>query len=46
VVWDVLGKDIQSNARFGVTDRLKVHLDNVRMLAVIAKMAEKTKGGL
>jgi hypothetical protein len=46
VVWDVLGKNIQSNARFDVTERLKVHLDNVRMLAGIAKMAEKTKGGL
>jgi hypothetical protein len=31
VVWDVLGKVIQSNARFDMTDRLEVHLDHVRM---------------
>ena len=46
MVLDVLGKDIQSNDRFGVTDRLKVHLYHVRMLAGIAKMAGKTKSGL
>jgi hypothetical protein len=31
VVWDVLGKAIQRNDRFGLTDRLEVHLDHVRM---------------
>jgi hypothetical protein len=33
VVWDVLGKVIQSNARFVLTDRLEVRLDHVRMSA-------------
>jgi len=28
-VWGVLGKVIQSNPRFGLTDRLEVHLDHV-----------------
>ena len=41
VVWDVLGKVIQSNARFGLTDRLEVHLDHVRMPAGNGR--EKTK---
>ena len=27
VVWGVLGKVVQSNARFGLCDRLEVHLD-------------------
>jgi hypothetical protein len=31
VVWDVLGKVIQSNARFGLSDHLEVHLDHVRI---------------
>ena len=44
VVWSVLGKVIQSNARFALTDRLEVHLDHVRMLAGNGKRAEKTKG--
>jgi len=44
VVWSVLGKVIQSNARFALTDRLEVHLDHVRMPAGNGKMAEKTKG--
>ena len=35
---------IQSNARFGVTDRLEVHLYNVRIPAGNGKRAEKTKG--
>jgi len=35
---------IQSNARFGLSDRLKVHLDHVRMPAGNDKMSEKTKG--
>ena len=42
VVWDVLGKVIQSNARFGLTNRLEVHLDHVRMPAGNGR--EKTKG--
>ena len=33
VVWSVLGKVIQSNARFALTDRLEVHLDHVGMPA-------------
>jgi hypothetical protein len=33
VVWEVLGKVVQSNARFGSTDRLEVHVAHVRMLA-------------
>ena len=44
VVWAVLGKVIQSNAKFGLTDRLEVHLDHVRMPAGNGKRAEKTKG--
>lgn len=44
VVWDVLRKVIQSNARFGLTDRLDEHLDHARMPAVNSKRAEKTKG--
>jgi hypothetical protein len=42
LVWDVLGKVIQSNARLGLTDRLEVRLDHVRMPA--GKGREKTKG--
>jgi hypothetical protein len=42
VVWYVLGKVIQSNARFPLTDRLDVHLDHVRMPAGNGR--EKTKG--
>jgi hypothetical protein len=41
VVWSVLGKIIQSNARFALTDRLEVHLDHVRMPAGNGR--EKTK---
>ena len=44
VVWSVLRKVIQSNARFALTDRLEVHLDHVRMPAGNGKKAEKTKG--
>jgi len=43
-VWDVLGKVIQSNARFGLTDYLEVHLDHVRMPFDNGKRAEKTIG--
>ena len=42
VVWAVLGKVIQSNARFGLSDRLEVHLDHVRM--PVGNGREKTKG--
>jgi hypothetical protein len=33
VVWDVLGKVVQSDARLGLTDRLEVHLGYIRMPA-------------
>ena len=39
----VLGKVVQSNARFGFTHRLEVQLDHVTMPAGNGKMAEKTK---
>ena len=42
VVWGVLGKVTQSNARFGLADRLEVHLDHVRMPAGNGR--EKSKG--
>jgi len=42
VVWSVLGKVIQSNAKFALTDRLEVHLDHVRMPAGNGR--EKRKG--
>jgi len=42
VVWSVLGKVIQSNARFALTDRLDVHLDHVRM--TVGNGGVKTKG--
>jgi hypothetical protein len=44
VVWDVLGKVIQSSARFGLSDRLEVHVDHVRIPVGNGKRAEKTKG--
>jgi hypothetical protein len=44
MVWDVLGKVVQSNARFTLCDRLEVHLDIVKMHASNGKMAEKAKG--
>ena len=43
-VWGVLGKVIQTNARFGLADRIEVHLDHVRMSAGNDKRVEKTKG--
>ena len=43
VIWGVLGKAVQSNARFGLTDRLEVHLDHVRMSVDNGKRAEKKK---
>ena len=42
VVWAVLGKIIQSNARFVLSDRLEVQLDNVRMPAGNGRV--RTKG--
>ena len=44
LIWAVLSKVIQSNARFGLTDRLEVHLDHVRIPVGNGKLAEKTKG--
>jgi len=44
VVWSVVGKVIQSNARFALTDRLEVHLDHVRMPAGNGNDGGKTKG--
>jgi hypothetical protein len=41
VVWDVVWKVIQNNARFGLTDRLEVHLDHIMMPAGDGKGAEK-----
>jgi len=41
-VWAVFGKVIQSNARFGLSDRLEMHLDHVRM--PVGNGREKTKG--
>jgi hypothetical protein len=43
VVWELLGV-IQSNARFGLTDRLEVRLDHVRLPAGNGKLAGKKKG--
>jgi len=43
IVWDVLSKNIQSNARFGLTDRLEVHLDHVMMPAGNGKRSVMTK---
>ena len=44
LIWAVLSKVIQSNARFGLTHRLEVHLDYVRIPVGNGKSAEKTKG--
>ena len=44
VVWYVLRNVIQSNARFGLTDRLEVHLGHVRLRS--GKGREKGKGRL
>jgi hypothetical protein len=46
VVCDVLGKAIQSNGRFGLTDRLEVHLDHARMLVGSSNWLRKRKGVL
>jgi hypothetical protein len=42
VVWQVLGKAIQSNARFRLTDRFEVRLDHVRM--PVGNGGVRTKG--
>ena len=42
LVWEIISKIIQSNARFGLTDRLEVHLDHVRIPS--SNGQEKTKG--
>ena len=44
VVWGVLGNVLQSIARFGLCDRLDVHLDHVTM--PVGNGREKTKGRL
>ena len=41
LVWEFFSKVIKSNVRFGLTDRLEVHLDHVRMPA--GNSLEKTK---
>jgi hypothetical protein len=41
VVWCVLGMVVQCNARFGLCDRLEVHLDQVRMS--VGNGRQKTK---
>ena len=40
-MWGVLGKVVQSNARFGLNDRLEVRLDHVRM--PVGNGRDKTK---
>ena len=44
VVSGFLRKVVQSNARFGLSDRLEVHLNHVSMPAGNGKKANKTKG--
>ena len=41
VVWGVLANVIQSNARFGLGDRVKVHLDHVRKTAENCRFKRK-----
>ena len=43
LIWDVLTKVIQRNTIFGLTDRLVVHLDHVRIPVGNGKSAEKSK---
>ena len=43
LIWAVLSKVIQSNATFGLTDRLEVHLDHVKIPVGNGKLAENTK---
>jgi len=42
VVWSILGNFVHSNARFGLSDSLEVHLDHVNLPAGNGR--EKTKG--
>jgi hypothetical protein len=42
VVWSVLGKVNQSNARFGLTDSLEVYLDHVMMPVGKSNGGDKT----
>jgi hypothetical protein len=42
LVWEATGKIVQSNAVFGLTDRLEVYFDHVRM--PLGKGRVKTKG--
>ena len=44
LIWAVLPKVIQSNARLVLNDHLEVHLDHVRIPVSNGKSAEKTKG--
>jgi hypothetical protein len=41
VVWDVLGKVIQSNDRFGLTARFELHLGHMRMPALYGRAKTK-----
>ena len=43
MVRGVLGEVVQSNARFGLKDRIEVYLDHVRVPAGNGRMSEKTK---
>ena len=43
VLQGLLGKVIQNNARFGLADRVEVHLDHVGMPAANGERAGKTK---
>ena len=44
VVWGVQGKVVQCNARFGLSDRLEVNLEHIRMPG--GNGSEKGKVGL
>jgi hypothetical protein len=46
VVWDVLGKVIHSNARFGLSDRLEVRLDHITMPPGNGKVLRRRRGNL
>jgi len=41
MVWAVFGKVIQSNAIFGLSDRLEEHLDHVRMTAYNGRVRKR-----
>ena len=44
-IWALLSKVIQSNATFGLADRLEVHLDNVKIAVVTGNWLRRLKGG-